>query len=95
MYTLICRHRVCNCLVVIDDFISMEYNIDLIMRKVSDKLIELRKQSGKSQIAVSHEINVSYRTYQRLENATLSDVKLSTILKILNHYDMSIEELLK
>lgn len=79
---------------VIDDLLIMEHNIEFSMKKISNKLIELRKRSGKSQIAVSHEINISYRTYQRLENATLSDVKLSTIFKIFKHYNMSIEELL-
>lgn len=68
-----------------------KYNI----KNLSNNLRALRKDTKKSQIKVSAEMNLELRTYQRYESDTPPDIKLSNLVKILKYYNVTLEELLK
>ena len=70
---------------------SIKYHQD----NFADNLKILRNKTGKSQIEISTEMGINNRTYQRLENKELQDVKLSTVIIILKYYNITLEELLK
>ena len=65
------------------------------MKKIANNLRLLRNNTGKSQLEIAMEIDISQRTYQRLESNELKDIKLSHIVKIINYYNITFEELLK
>jgi len=65
------------------------------LKKIGENLRKLRKEKNKSQNEVSTESDISMRAYQRIEANEVNDVKLSTIIKLLNYYNITLEELLK
>lgn len=56
-------------------------------------LAQLR--GDKTQQEISHEIGINLRNYQRLESNNPPDIRLSTLLKILEYYRITLEDLLK
>ena len=72
-------------------FMGIKYRQD----NFANNLKILREKTGKSQIKVSTEMDINHRTYQRLENNEIQDVKLSIVIKILKYYDINLEELLR
>ena len=70
-----------------------EYQI--ILNNLSNNLRKLRNEKNMSQIELSYEIGISSRTYQYLESNSLTDIKFSTIFKIADYYNISLDELIK
>ena len=58
----------------------------------SDRLIQLRKNKGLSQIAVSKEIGVSSRVYQTYEYGK-SEPGMSKLVSIADFFDVSLDYL--
>lgn len=65
------------------------------MEILAYNLRKLRKIKNKTQAEISHEIGISERSYQRLENMELKNIKISTFIKILQYYDIDFEDLFK
>lgn len=69
-----------------DDFLKFQ-------RKLSERIIELRKNHGYSQEDMT-EFELSLRQYQRMEQDATSIVSLWQLYKLAKAFDMEIEELL-
>ena len=54
-----------------------------------------RLRGNKTQLELCEELKINLRNYQRMESENPPDIRLSTILKLLNYYDITLEELLK
>ena len=62
------------------------------MSVFSERLIQLRKNRGISQIALAKEIGVSSRIYQEYEYGK-SEPKMSNLVSIANFFDVSMDYL--
>ena len=62
------------------------------MSVFSERLIQLRKNRGISQIALAKEIGVSSRIYQEYEYAK-SEPKMSNLVSIADFFDVSLDYL--
>ncbi|MGL4237591.1 helix-turn-helix domain-containing protein [Tabrizicola sp.] len=60
---------------------------------VGDRLRELRKQSGLTQVEVARIISVSPQQYQKYEDAQ-SKCSLTTLIALSEHYDVALASLL-
>lgn len=63
--------------------------------KFSENLRNIRNSRNKTQSEVAFGINIDVRNYQRLESKKTPDIKMSTLINILNYFDISLDELLK
>ena len=61
---------------------------------ISSNLKYLRNKNNYTQIEISHYLEMERKGYQKIEYGQIKDVKLSTILKILNFYNISLEKLI-
>lgn len=70
-------------------------NSEITLEKIGDRLKEIRKQKGYDnyeKFAYEHDIpRAQYGRYERGK----SDLRLSSLLKILNAFDMTLEEFFK
>ena len=73
---------------------SVHYNDFLtFQRKLSERIVSLRKQRGYSQEDMT-EFELSLRQYQRMEQDATSIVSLWQLYKLAKAFDMELEELL-
>ncbi len=75
-------------------FSNMRYpnrNISLI--NIARNLKKLREKNQYTQLEISLYLNMERKGYQKLEYGQVKDMKLSTLLKIANHYDVSFDTL--
>jgi transcriptional regulator with XRE-family HTH domain len=70
-------------------------DLDKCLINISRNLLELRNEKGLTQFEVSHNLNMERRGYQKLEYCESKDIKLSTILKIIEFYNINFEDLIK
>jgi len=70
--------------------------------KVNEKLLNLSKNlralrtaKNETQISLSYKLGIDSRGYQRMESENPPDIKFTTIVKILDFYGISFEELIK
>jgi len=64
------------------------------MRNISINLKSLRMKNNYIQDEISEHLEMNRRTYQKLEYNLSKDIKLSTILKILDYYKISFDKLI-
>lgn len=69
--------------------------INVVLQNISKNLRILRTNKGLTQLEISHFLNMERRGYQKIENGESKDIKLSTILKILEFYKIDFEKLIK
>ncbi len=70
-------------------------NLKFVLNNIAKNLKDLRVENKLTQLEISHHLNMERRGYQKVEYAETGDIKLSTILKILEYYDITLEELMK
>lgn len=69
----------------------MKYSLE----NIGKNLRALRSQSGKSQRKVAAEIGIDFSNYQRLEGNPPPNMRIETLFKLLEYYDITLEELVK
>ena len=68
-------------------------DIKTVLHNISKNLKNLREERKLSQLEVSHHLNMERRGYQKIEYGETKDIKLSTLLKIMEYFDVSFEDL--
>ena len=66
-----------------------------ILKNISNNLKKFRVNLALTQEEVSFKIGISSRNYQYIETNKIRDIKLSTILKILDFFNITLEDLIK
>ncbi len=61
---------------------------------LSDRLLKLRKDTSLTQVEFCKKHKLSYKHYQGVESGRRKDVRLSTLQKIADAYDVQVWELL-
>lgn len=56
-------------------------------------LVELRKQKGWSQERLARESNISYNTLIKLEQKSIKNPKIETVIKLADALNVSLDEL--
>ena len=68
--------------------------VDQVLQELGNHLTKLRKKSGyKSHENFAFEIGIGRSQYGRYENG--SDIRLSSLIKLVKAFDMSLEEFFK
>ena len=70
-------------------------NLKTVIKNISVNLKELRIKNKLTQQELSFNLNMDRRGYQNLESGFYKNIKLSTILKILDYYNIKLDDLLK
>ena len=65
------------------------------LSNIANNLKELRNKKGLTQLEVSHNLNMERRGYQKIEYNEVKNIRLSTILKILEYFKIDFNELIK
>ncbi len=65
------------------------------IKNIATNLKKMRINKKLTQEEISFKLNMERKGYQKLEYCQNKDIKLSTILKILDFYNIKLEDLLK
>jgi transcriptional regulator with XRE-family HTH domain len=71
----------------------MNIEINEAIENISANLKILRKRNNYTQLEVSHYLEMERKGYQNLESGKIKYLRLTTLIKILNFYDIKFEEL--
>ena len=75
-------------------FSNMQYpNLNISLKNIARNLKKLRQKNKYSQLEISLYLRMERKGYQKLEYGQGKDIKLSTLLKIANYYDVSFNTL--
>lgn len=72
----------------------MTIELDTAVKHIAVNLKYLRKKHSYTQLEISHHLDLERKGYQNIESGKVSYLKLGTIIKILNFYDISFEDLI-
>jgi transcriptional regulator with XRE-family HTH domain len=72
----------------------MTIELETAVRNISKNLKYLRQKHNYTQLEVSYHLDLERKGYQNIESGKVSYLKLGTIIKILNFYNISFEELI-
>ena len=79
----------------VDDKQHLNTKKQILVNAVSSVIKELVKNSGKSGRKISQEYDIGLGVISKLERNLVSDIKLSTIWKLANAFDISPLEIIK
>ena len=79
----------------VDDKQHLNTKKQILVNAVSSVIKELVKNSGKSGRKISQEYDIGLGVISKLERNLVSDIKLSTIWKLANAFDISTLEIIK
>jgi len=68
---------------------------NVILNKFSENLRKFREEKKMSQLEVSTKIGISRSLYQYYESNKPPDIRLTNLVKILDFFDVSLDDLLK
>jgi len=68
---------------------------NVILNKFSENLRKIREEKKMSQLEVSTKIGISRSLYQYYESNNPPDIRLTNLVKILDFFDVSLDDLLK
>lgn len=68
---------------------------NVILNKFSENLRKIREEKKMSQLEVSTKIGISRSLYQYYESNKPPDIRLTNLVKILDFFDVSLDDLLK
>jgi len=72
----------------------MGIEVKTVVKNIASNLKYLRKKHNYTQLEVSHYLEMERKGYQNLESGNVKFLRLSTIIKILNFYDITFEKLI-
>jgi DNA-binding XRE family transcriptional regulator len=79
---------------IIFDTLAMGIDLNTAVRNIAVNLRYLRNKHNYTQMEVSHYLEMERKGYQNLEAGKVNYLRLSTIIKILNFYDITFEKLI-
>jgi transcriptional regulator with XRE-family HTH domain len=72
----------------------MAIRLETAVKNIASNLKYLRQKNNYTQLEVSHYLGLERKGYQNIESGKVRYLKLSTIIKILNYYDITFEKLI-
>ncbi len=73
----------------------MKINIDTAIKNLAINLKRLRKDKEISQAKISFKLDIEICNYQKLEYGMSKHFRFSTLIKILNYYNTTLQKLIK
>lgn len=71
----------------------MSIELESAVKNIAANLKYLRNKHSYTQLEISHYLDLERKTYQNLEAGKVKYLRLSTIIKILNFYNITFEKL--
>jgi transcriptional regulator with XRE-family HTH domain len=75
-------------------YINMAIELKTAITNIAHNLKYLRNKHNYTQLEISHYLELERKGYQNLEAGNVKYLRLTTIIKILNFYDISFEKLI-
>jgi len=70
-------------------------NLKTVLKNISVNLKQLRAEREITQMQISLDLPMERRSYQKLENNQNKDIKLSTLIKIVDYFEITFSELFR
>lgn len=67
----------------------------VVLKKLARNLRQIRTKNNYTQMYVSFKTEIDISLYQKYESKNPPDIRLTNLLKILNFYNVSLDDLLK
>jgi len=72
----------------------MAIDLETALNNIASNLKYLRDKHNYTQLEISHYLELERKAYQNLEAGKVKYLRLTTIIKILNFYDITFEKLI-
>lgn len=74
-------------------YFIMTIELESAIKNIASNLKYLRNKHHYTQLEISHNLELERKSYQNLEGGKVKYLRLSTIIKILNFYNITFEKL--